>query len=231
MTSWGIIQLVLQFFRNEISFSSLRNPFRRWYEFKPTFLVLPRRPRNHKEAQAIYNAIRTYAFYLDALPIISDLGINVRIGLDDLLAIPILGDLITGLISIYQIWLASLLGPPRMVVYRMVRISAVYYIADDVFKWINVVFDVLVGLVPWVGAFFDFLFKANLRNLNLVEQWLLSSDSSAHQHRIVLMPKERFLPKRSPPDAHIVSDNPPSRTYRREFIDLNEDERDYDDLD
>ncbi|EOR03744.1 hypothetical protein J056_002913 [Wallemia ichthyophaga EXF-994] len=113
----------------------------------------------------------------------------------------------------------------------MVRISAVYYVADDVLKWINVVFDVLVGLVPWVGAFFDFLFKANLRNLNLVEQWLLSSDSSAHQHRIVLMPKERFLPKRSPPDAHIVSDNPPSRTYRREFIDLNEDERDYDDLD
>lgn len=45
------------------------------------------------------------------------------------------------------------------------------------------------------------------------------------------MPKERFLPERSPPDAHIVSDNPPSRTYRREFIDLDEEEADYDELD
>lgn len=123
MTSWDIIQLVLQFFRNEISFSSLKSPFRRWYEFKPTFFVIPRQPRNHKDAQAIYNSIRTYAFYLDALPIISDLGINLRIGLDDILAVPVVGDLITGLISVYQIWLATLLGPPRMVIYRMVRIA------------------------------------------------------------------------------------------------------------
>lgn len=208
--NWNIIQLILQFLRREISLSSIRNPFRRWYEFKPTFIVIPRQPRNHKDAQAIYNTIRTYAFYLDALPIINDLGINVRIGLDDILAVPVMGDIITGMISIFQIYLATLLGPPKMVIYKM---------------WLNVVFDILIGLVPWVGAFFDFLFKANLRNLDLIERWLLSSDTSARKHKIVLMPQERFLPERSPPDAHIVSDNPPSRTFRREFIDI--DDEDY----
>ena len=57
---------------------------------------------------------------MDALPLINDLGIPLRIGFDDMFAVPIFGDLICGLISTYQIYLTSLLGPSKSTMIKMV---------------------------------------------------------------------------------------------------------------
>lgn len=64
----------------------------------------------------------------------------------------------------------------------------------------NVIIDVLVGLVPILGDFLDNLFKSNLRNLTLLEDWLLSSHGTAARYHILLMPDGGdFLP---PPKTH-----------------------------
>jgi hypothetical protein len=58
-----------------------------------------------------------------------------------------------------------------------------------------VIADVLVGIVPLIGDFLDNLFKSNLRNLALLETWLLT-DPSAQMYHILLMPESNdFVPK------------------------------------
>lgn len=58
---------------------------------------------------------------------------------------------------------------------------------------LNVILDIVVGVVPFVGNLLDNLFKANLRNLALLEDWLLSPQ--AEQYHILLMPDTNtFLP-------------------------------------
>ena len=53
----------------------------------------------------------------------------------------------------------------------------------------NVALDGLVGMVPIVGDLFDFAFKAQTRNLALLEAWAGSPDATARRSRrgLVLM--------------------------------------------
>lgn len=83
--------------------------------------------------------------------------IGIRVGLDSIIGLfPVVGDVIGGLISIYIVWQATLLGVPWDVIRVML---------------INVVVDVLVGGVPIAGDLFDVFFKANKRNLNLIHRY------------------------------------------------------------
>ncbi len=85
-------------------------------------------------------------------------GIGVRFGLDALVGlIPILGDVATTLISFTIIGLAGRLGLPRITIARMS---------------LNVLIDMVIGSVPFVGDAFDVWWKANLRNARLLEQRL-----------------------------------------------------------
>jgi hypothetical protein len=61
---------------------------------------------------------------------------------------------------------------------------------------LNVILDVLVGLVPIIGDFLDNLFKSNLRNLALLETWLLTAPAAKRYH-ILLMPDGDFMPRQS----------------------------------
>lgn len=52
----------------------------------------------------------------------------------------------------------------------------------------------VVGIVPLIGDIIDNLFKSNLRNLTLLEDWLLT-DPSAQKFHILLMPQsDEFIP-------------------------------------
>ena len=83
-------------------------------------------------------------------------GTDVRIGLDPLLGlVPGLGDLASPLFAIAMLWQSRDLGIPRVVQLRMV---------------FNVVIDALVGLLPIAGDIFDFAWKANDRNMVLLER-------------------------------------------------------------
>lgn len=85
-------------------------------------------------------------------------GTNRRIGLDGLFGfIPGLGDGFTAILALYPILEAARLGAPTSLLLRMVG---------------NVGVDALVGAVPLAGDVFDVLFKANLRNVELLRQHL-----------------------------------------------------------
>ncbi|HET6579615.1 MAG TPA: DUF4112 domain-containing protein [Gemmatimonadales bacterium] len=82
-------------------------------------------------------------------------GTRFRLGLESLIGlVPGIGDAVAGLLSLYIIVEAHRLGVPRALLARM--------------GW-NVAIDTLVGEVPILGDLFDIGFKANLRNLALLD--------------------------------------------------------------
>jgi hypothetical protein len=78
-----------------------------------------------------------------------------RIGLDPLLGLlPGVGDAIGSLISCYMLYEAARLGVRKRVLFGMFR---------------NIIIETLVGAVPVLGDIFDATWKANMRNLRLIE--------------------------------------------------------------
>lgn len=85
--------------------------------------------------------------------------------------------------------LASLAPPPHAHAYPS-------FVANLLSQFFNVILDVLVGIVPIIGDILDNLFKSNLRNLAVLEAWLLSSQACPSQYHILLMPDSTvFLPE------------------------------------
>jgi len=83
-------------------------------------------------------------------------GTNYRIGLDPIIGlIPMIGDLASPLFTIGLLWQAYDLRIPKVVQLRMIFHAAI---------------DALVGAVPFIGDLFDFGWKANQRNLALLER-------------------------------------------------------------
>jgi hypothetical protein len=82
-------------------------------------------------------------------------GTRFRLGIDQIIGlVPGIGDLVGGALSLYIIVEAYRLGVPRSLLARM--------------GW-NVAVDTLVGEVPVLGDLFDIGFKANIRNLALLD--------------------------------------------------------------
>ena len=85
-----------------------------------------------------------------------------RIGMDPLIGlIPGIGDPLSALIGGYIIVEAARLGTSRLTLTKMM---------------FNLGFDTLLGAVPFVGDLFDFAFKANQRNILLVQEARLVDD-------------------------------------------------------
>jgi hypothetical protein len=84
-------------------------------------------------------------------------GTNLRVGLDAILGlIPGAGDLVTGLIQSALVLIA-------VRHYRVPRVVAARMAA-------NVLIDTALGSIPLVGDAFDAVFKANTRNLALLQE-------------------------------------------------------------
>ena len=83
-------------------------------------------------------------------------GTRLRIGLDGIVGlIPGVGDAAGALASAYVIFLGYRAGAPAGVLARMAA---------------NVWLDAIVGGIPLLGDLFDFGFKANTRNVSLLER-------------------------------------------------------------
>ncbi len=90
-------------------------------------------------------------------------GTNVRFGLDALIGlVPGIGDAVTTAMSLYIVHEARQLGAPR---YLLVRMLA------------NVALDGIVGAVPLVGDAFDVMWRANRRNMRLLQDWLQRAEN------------------------------------------------------
>lgn len=92
---------------------------------------------------------------------IMDAQFNVmgfKIGLDSVIGlIPWLGDVIAAIIAAYIIFEAYTIGIPKEIIAKMMG---------------NVVLDMVIGGIPIIGDVFDILFKANLRNMRMVEAYV-----------------------------------------------------------
>ncbi len=96
-------------------------------------------------------------------------GTRIRFGVDAIIGlVPGLGDLVAGGLSLYIIAEAAKLGVPRALLARM--------------GW-NVAIDTLVGEVPVLGDLFDVAWKANMRNLRLLEDHLGQPVAGAKANR------------------------------------------------
>ena len=83
-------------------------------------------------------------------------GTNFRFGLDGLIGlIPGAGDITTFAVSCYLLTVMAKNGASGYVMARMV---------------LNVVIDVIIGAIPFLGDLFDFAFKANTKNLRLMQE-------------------------------------------------------------
>lgn len=69
---------------------------------------------------------------------------------------------------------------------------------------INIVVDCVIGFIPVVGDILDVAFKANLRNLRLMEDHLISTKGQcvAGQFKLSFPPSNVFLPESSPQSQH-----------------------------
>jgi hypothetical protein len=82
--------------------------------------------------------------------------VGFKFGFDAIIGlIPGIGDTVALLAGIYPIYLARKWGLGKKVERRM--------------KW-NLAIDYFIGLVPVIGDFFDATYKANLKNVALLEQ-------------------------------------------------------------
>jgi hypothetical protein len=85
-------------------------------------------------------------------------GTRLSVGLEALIGLlPFIGDLVGVALSGYILSEASRIGAPRSVLLRMA---------------FNVALEGLLGMVPVAGDVFDAAFKANQRNVRLLEAWL-----------------------------------------------------------
>jgi hypothetical protein len=83
--------------------------------------------------------------------------LNVRIGLDPILGmVPWAGDTLSALFSLYLIGAAIQYHAPKVVILRMAM---------------NVAFDYLLGIIPFLGDASDFFVKSNRWNMNLLRRY------------------------------------------------------------
>jgi hypothetical protein len=99
--------------------------------------------------------LRKLAWLFDSS--ISVPGTRFTVGLDALIGlIPVLGDLIGVALSSFILAEANRLGAPKSVLWRMAG---------------NVGIEGLAGMIPFAGDVLDAVFKANQRNVRLLDAW------------------------------------------------------------
>jgi hypothetical protein len=109
------------------------------------------------------NRIRTLARLLDTAVVIP--GTKIRFGFDALLGlVPGVGDAVAAAFGAYVIHEAIKLGAPRATILKMVA---------------NLGIDFLVGSVPVAGDVFDVLWRANVRNADLLAEHVESLQRAA----------------------------------------------------
>mgnify|MGYP000303611934 FL=1 len=110
-------------------------------------------PKSLLKAQNLANLLDT-AVKLPFIPI--------RIGLDSIVGvIPGAGDALMLFVSLRIVWLGKSLGMPKALIAQMVKNSAI---------------DFGLGFIPFVGDIVDIFYKANQKNVRIMERWWISEN-------------------------------------------------------
>lgn len=112
--------------------------------------------QNRRDPEALRKRVETLEIILERSFVIP--GINRPVGLDAIVGlVPVVGDVIAGLMGAYLIWEARNLGMPKWKIWRMIG---------------NLGVDTTLGAIPLVGDAFDLLFRSNTRNLRIIKKHL-----------------------------------------------------------
>lgn len=134
---------------------------------RPVCPVRPVRPVRPEDLASL----RRFAWLLDnqfRVP-----GTSFRFGLDALVGlVPGFGDFAGAIASLVFLVQAVRMGAPRAVVGRMIA---------------NVAAETLVGVIPGIGDFFDAAFKANNRNMKLLERLAVEPERTHQASRRFLV--------------------------------------------
>ncbi|MGB5512261.1 MAG: DUF4112 domain-containing protein [Woeseiaceae bacterium] len=96
-----------------------------------------------------------------------------RLGLDGIVGLlPGIGDLMTAAVSFYIIAKAAFMRVPASILARM---------------GLNVLLELVIGIIPLFGDVFDIVFRANLRNVALIESHLDDPDGTRNQSRWIIV--------------------------------------------
>lgn len=83
---------------------------------------------------------------------------GLRFGLDPIIdIIPWVGDIIGAMLSLYILNIAREAGVSAWDMMRMI---------------LNIIIDFIVGFIPFLGVFFDAVFKSNIKNLEILEKYV-----------------------------------------------------------
>jgi hypothetical protein len=103
-------------------------------------------------------------------------GTKWRFGLDALFGlVPGLGDIAGALVAMYALHVAHTLRAPPVIQLHMLS---------------NIALDAVIGTVPVLGDLFDFAFKAQTRNIALLDAYLATPQKTARRSRrgLLLLP-------------------------------------------
>lgn len=117
------------------------------------------------------NRLRRLSHLLDnAIPIP---GTGYSIGIDPILGlVPGGGDTVAGALSAYIVIQAARMGLPPKVLWEMTG---------------NILLDSILGIVPVLGDLFDVAWKANVRNIALLEKHLYIAPRNQKSNLLFLM--------------------------------------------
>lgn len=102
----------------------------------------------------VEESLETLSTYLDGLFKVP--GTGWKFGLDSLIGlIPNVGDVATSLVSFYILVAGVRYGVPKITLLRMA---------------FNIGLDYVVGSIPFIGDAFDFVWKANKQNMDLIRE-------------------------------------------------------------
>jgi hypothetical protein len=102
----------------------------------------------------IEESLETLSRYLDGLFTIP--GVGWKFGLDSIIGlIPNVGDISTSLVSFYILVAGVRYGVPKITLLRMA---------------FNIALDYIVGSIPFIGDAFDFFWKSNKQNMDLIRE-------------------------------------------------------------
>lgn len=108
------------------------------------------------EQEEALNRLRRFAKLMDSAFRVP--GTNFEMGLEGLVGlVPGIGDFASAVVALYVPFEAIRMGAPWAKVAQML---------------LNILLDAVLGSVPVIGDLFDLAFKANNRNVRLLEQYL-----------------------------------------------------------
>ena len=133
--------------------------------------------RKERGAVEVEKGLDDLSRYLDGLFRIP--GTGWRFGLDAIIGlVPNVGDTLTSLASFYILFAGVRYGVPKITLLRMA---------------FNIGLDYLVGSIPFIGDAFDFFWRANKQNMDLIRERATGKDKGTTSDYIFIFGLIGFL--------------------------------------